>query len=152
VRTWWRLLLMNKVPIKKVLVLCTGNSCRSIMAEALINELGAAHFFAQSAGSQPAGYVHPKSLETLARHGVVIEAVRSKSWDEFLGQEFDYVITVCDSAAAESCPYFAGACERLHWSIPDPAACVGTDAEIDAAFDRAFAMLHSRIQNELLSI
>lgn len=147
--------------MKRVLVLCTGNSCRSIMAEALINALGAGRYEAVSAGSNPAGYVHPKSIETLKRHGLLTAAprspsspegfaARSKSWDEFAGQHFDLVITVCDAAAAESCPAFLGKHEKLHWSTPDPAKATGTDEEIDKAFDEAFAMLKQRINTELL--
>jgi arsenate reductase len=90
--------------MQKVLVLCKGNSCRSILAEGLINHLGQGRYTAVSAGSNPAGYVHPKSIETLKRHGIEISNPRSKSWGEFAGQSFDVVITVCDEAAAESCP------------------------------------------------
>lgn len=136
--------------MKRVLVLCTGNSCRSIMAEALINALGARRYEAVSAGSHPAGYVHPKSIETLERHGLSISNPTSKSWDEFDGQHFDLVITVCDAAAAESCPAFLGNHEKLHWSTPDPAKATGTDEEINAAFDEAFAVLKHRIETELL--
>ncbi len=135
--------------MKKVLVLCTGNSCRSVMAEALINHLGKGKFEAVSAGSKPAGYIHPKSIETLKRHGLDVINPRSKSWDEFTGQKFDFVITVCDQAAAESCPVFLGAPKKLHWSIPDPAKAAGTDAEINAAFDKAFNMLKTRIEGLL---
>ena len=135
--------------MNNVLVLCTGNSCRSVMAEALINHLGAGRYKAVSAGSKPAGFVHPKSLETLKRHGIEPGAPYSKSWDEFAGQDFDLVITVCDSAAAESCPLFSGKAERLHWSIPDPAAVTGSDDEIDAAFDEAYMTLKERIESEL---
>ncbi len=85
---------------KRVLVLCTGNSCRSVMAEALFNHLGGGDVVAFSAGSQPAGYVHPKSIETLKAHGIEAGTPRSKSWDEFAGQSFDLVVTVCDQAAA----------------------------------------------------
>ncbi len=133
-----------------VLVLCTGNSCRSIMAEALINQLGEGRYRAVSAGSKPAGYVHPKSVATLARHGIDPGAPRSKSWDEFEGQSFDLVITVCDQAANESCPLFSGAWRKLHWSTPDPAPAEGGEGEIDAAFDRAFELLRQRITGELL--
>ena len=135
--------------MKKVLVLCTGNSCRSIMTEALINHLGQGRFQAVSAGSKPAGYVHPKSIETLKRHGIYARAPRSKSWDEFTGQEFDLVITVCDQAAAESCPLFLGPAKKLHWSIPDPAKAAGTEAEINTAFDKTFSMLKAQTE-ELL--
>ena len=136
--------------MKKILVLCTGNSCRSVMAEALINQLGKAKYHAVSAGSNPAGYVHPKSIETLKRHGIDPGQPESKSWDVFDGESFDKVITVCDSAAAESCPAFLGQHEKLHWSTPDPAKATGSDVEIEAAFDEAFKMLKTRIEKELL--
>ncbi len=131
---------------KRVLVLCTGNSCRSVMAEALFNHLGKGNIEAVSAGSNPAGYVHPKSIETLKRHGIDPGSPRSKSWDEFSRQSFDLVVTVCDAAAAESCPVFLGPVKKLHWSTPDPAKATGTEAEIDAAFDEAFTMLKARIE------
>lgn len=130
-----------------VLVLCTGNSCRSVMAEALINHLGKGRFAAVSAGSFPAGYVHPKSIETLTRHGIASGTPRSKSWDEFKDVPFDLVITVCDQAAGESCPLFPGKPQKLHWSTPDPAKATGTDAEVEAAFDEAFFMLKERIED-----
>jgi arsenate reductase len=130
----------------RVLVLCTGNSCRSVMAEALFNQLGNGVIEAVSAGSNPAGYVHPKSIETLKRHGIDPGNPRSKSWDEFAGQHFDLVVTVCDAAAAESCPVFLGPVKKLHWSTPDPAKATGTEAQIDAAFDGAFNMLKERIE------
>jgi len=136
--------------VKKVLVLCTGNSCRSIMAEALINALGKGRYIARSAGSKPAGFVHPKSLATLRRHGIDVGDVRSQSWNDFDGEHFDLVITVCDRAASESCPVYFGDHQKLHWSTPDPAAAIGTEAEIDAAFDQAFALLKNRIEKELL--
>lgn len=136
--------------MKRVLVLCTGNSCRSIMAEALINTLGTGRYEAVSAGSNPAGYVHPKSIETLKRHGINISEPRSKSWNEFAGQHFDLVITVCDAAAAESCPAFLGKHEKLHWSTPDPAKATGTEEVINAAFDEAFNLLKQLIETELL--
>lgn len=135
---------------RRVLVLCTGNSCRSVMAEALINHLGGGRYAASSAGSRPAGYVHPKALETLRRHGIDPGHPRSQSWDDYADAAFDYVITVCDSAAAESCPAFPGGYTKLHWSTPDPAGAEGSDAEIDAAFEQAYAMLKARIEAELL--
>ena len=130
----------------KVLVLCTGNSCRSVMAEALINDLGRGRYQAWSAGSVPAGYVHPKSIETLTRHGIDHGQPRSKSWDEFAAQSFDLVITVCDLAAGESCPLFPGSPKKLHWSTPDPAKVTGSEVEKDAAFDEAFFMLKNRVE------
>ena len=131
----------------KVLVLCTGNSCRSIMAEALINALRPGRYQAMSAGSHPTGYVHPKSLETLKRHGIDPGQPQSKSWNEFAHDAFDLVITVCDQAAAESCPLFLGASTKMHWSTPDPAKATGSDAEINAAFDQTFLMLKKRVEN-----
>lgn len=136
--------------MKKVLVLCTGNSCRSIMAEALVNSIGAGRYSAVSAGSFPTGEVHPKSLETLARRNIEVKEPRSKSWDEFSDTNFDLIITVCDQAAGEICPIFPGNPAKLHWSIPDPAKAEGTEAEINAAFDEAFEMLKQKIEKELL--
>jgi len=136
--------------MKNILVLCTGNSCRSIMAEVLINHMGEGQYKAVSAGSFPAGYVHPKSVEILARHGINAAEPRSKSWDEFANQNFDLVITVCDQAASESCPIFLGNYQKKHWSTPDPAKIVGTDDEIDKAFEDAFQMLKDWIEKELL--
>ncbi|WP_438970534.1 arsenate reductase ArsC [Methylophaga sp.] len=134
--------------MKKVLVLCTGNSCRSVMAEALINELKDG-YQAVSAGSHPAGYVHPKSIETLIRHGISPGQPCSQSWDDYAGEKFDYVITVCDAASNEVCPVFHGEYQRLHWSTPDPAKVEGSETEIEAAFDEAFLMLKTRIEQEL---
>ena len=132
--------------VARVLVLCTGNSCRSVTAEALFNHLGQGSIEAVSAGSNPAGYVHPKSIDTLKRYGIDPGSPRSKSWDEFAGQPFDLVVTVCDAAAAESCPVFLGPVNKLHWSTPDPAKATGTEAQIDAAFDEAFNILKERIE------
>jgi arsenate reductase len=120
------------------------------MAEAIINTLGREQYLAQSAGSKPAGVVHPKSIETLKQHGIDVGELRSKSWDEFEGESFDVVITVCDQAASESCPVFFGKHEKLHWSTPDPAKAQGSDGEINATFDEAFNMLRNRIETELL--
>ena len=136
--------------MKNVLVLCTGNSCRSIIAEALINKLGNGDFKAVSAGSFPTGYIHPKSIETLIRHNVDPGKPRSKSWDEFIDMSFDYVITVCDQAANESCPLFLGDALKLHWSTPDPASVNTNDKEINEAFDSAFYLLQQQIKTELL--
>jgi len=136
-----------KIERLKVLILCTGNSCRSIMAEALINHLGRGRYQAWSAGSAPTGYVHPKSIETLQRHGIDSGEPRSKSWDELAAQSFDLVITVCDQAAGDSCPLFPGKPNRLHWSTPDPAKTTGSEADIDTAFDKAFLMLKHRVED-----
>ena len=142
---------MNKSELpKRVLVVCTGNSCRSVMAEALINQLGDGRYHASSAGSQPAGYVHPGSLETLARHGIDAGNPVSQSWNAYANEAFDYVITVCDSAANEPCPAFPGNFERLHWSTPDPAHVEGSDEEKRAAFEEAFELLKARVERELL--
>lgn len=130
-----------------VLFLCTGNSCRSVMAEALLNHYGKGRYQAFSAGSHPSGYVHPKSIETLKRHGIEPGQPRSKSWDEFADKNFDLVVTVCDQAAGETCPFFPGKPKKLHWSTPDPAKATGTEAEITAAFDNAFSMLKTRIED-----
>ena len=120
------------------------------MAEVLINHMGEGQYKAVSAGSFPAGYVHPKSIEILESHGINAGEPRSKSWDEFANQNFDLVITVCDQAASESCPIFLGNYQKKHWSTPDPAKAVGTDDEIDQAFDDAFQMIKERIETELL--
>ena len=130
----------------KVLILCTGNSCRSVMAEALINDLGRGRYQAWSAGSVPVGAVHPKSIETIRRHRIDPGQPRSKSWNEFAEQSFDLVITVCDQAAGESCPLFPGTPKKLHWSTPDPAKVTGSEAEIHAAFDKTFSILKDRVE------
>ncbi|MEH6592715.1 MAG: arsenate reductase ArsC [Halioglobus sp.] len=136
--------------MKKVLVLCTGNSCRSVMAEALINQLGEGRYQAVSAGSHPTGYVHPKSLETLRRHGFSTDGFHSKSWDEFAGEHFDVVLTVCNQAASERCPLFTGNSIRLHWDIADPAGIVGTEERVDAAFEAGYSLLKERIEQAFI--
>lgn len=132
-------------------MLCTGNSCRSIMAEALINHLAADRFSAYSAGSFPTGKVHPASIKTLQRHSVVAGSCRSKSWNEFANQSFDYIVTVCDEAAQEACPVFLGGAEKLHWSTPDPACVQGTASDVADAFERTFKSLRARIEKQLLN-
>ena len=129
----------------QVLFLCTGNSCRSILAEATFNHLAPAGWRAMSAGSQPAGYVHPRSLTLLAREGIATEGCHSKSWDN-LPLTPDIVITVCSGAAGETCPAYLGPALRTHWGVDDPAKAIGTDAEIDAAFDQAYRILRARIE------
>ena len=136
--------------LPQIIFLCTGNSCRSIMAEMLLNHLGKGQYQACSAGSFPTGKVHPKSKETLKRHGFGPGEPRSKSWDEFSDKNFDLIVTVCDQAAGENCPLFPGSPKKLHWSIPDPAQATGTEEEINTAFDQAFYLLKTRIGKELL--
>lgn len=131
-----------------VLILCTGNSARSILGEVLFNVLGKGKFKAYSAGSKPAGKVNPGAIEWLQAHGHSIEGLRSKSWDEFAAPgapEFDFVFTVCDNAAGEVCPVWYGAPMTAHWGIPDPAHIEGDDAR-RAAFNKAAEQLAHRIQ------
>ena len=131
-----------------VLFLCTGNSARSIMAEAILNKVGAGKFRACSAGSHPKGRVHPETLRLLQSLGYDTSHCRSKSWDEFTssgGQPFDFVFTVCDNAAAEVCPLWPGQPMTAHWGVPDPVAATGTPAEIALAFKDTYRMLHQRI-------
>jgi arsenate reductase len=128
-----------------ILFLCTGNSCRSILAEATFNHLAPAGWRAMSAGSQPTGQVNPRSLALLAREGIATEGYSSKSWDN-LPATPDIVITVCASAAGETCPAYLGPVLRSHWGVDDPAHATGTDAEIDAAFMVAYRILRARIE------
>jgi arsenate reductase len=131
-----------------VLFLCTGNSARSIMAEAILNKLGAGKFRAHSAGSHPRGQVHPETLRLLQSLGYDTSGFRSKSWDEFTAPgapDFDFVFTVCDNAAAEACPLWPGQPMTAHWGVPDPAAAKGTPAEVALAFKDSYRMLHQRI-------
>ncbi len=134
-----------------ILVLCTGNSCRSILGEALINHLGKGRFRAFSAGSHPTGKVNPNALATLQRNGLPTEGYQSQSWDEFAGQDMDIAITVCDQAAGETCPVYLGSTVRAHWGLPDPAHVSGTDEEIAKAFQATYDALLARV-NKLLAL
>ena len=132
-----------------VLFLCTGNSARSIMAEVLLNRLGAGRFRAFSAGSHPRGSVHPMALETLRRNHLMIEGLRSKSWDEFAqpgAPQLDFVFTVCDRAAQEICPMWPGQPMTAHWGSEDPALTEGTAAQHQRAFNLAFRALDARLR------
>jgi arsenate reductase (thioredoxin) len=134
--------------IYHVVFLCTGNSARSILAEALLNKLGAGRLRAYSAGSHPKGEVHPQALALLARRQFPIDGLRSKSWEEFAQPDappLDFVITVCDNAAGEVCPIWPGRPITAHWGISDPAAVTGDDEQIARAFNEAFLVLQRLI-------
>jgi arsenate reductase len=131
-----------------VLFLCTGNSARSILAEAIMQREGMGRFHAHSAGSQPKGSVHPVALDVLQKMNYAVDGFRSKSWEEFSGPdapELDFVFTVCDNAASEVCPIWPGQPMTAHWGLPDPAAVEGADAEVYAAFFDTYRMLSNRI-------
>jgi arsenate reductase len=132
-----------------ILVLCTGNSARSIMAEALFNTMGAGRFKAYSAGSHPTGRVNPFAIELVRALGYPVENLRSKSWDEFAqpgAPEMDFVVTVCDNAAGEVCPLWPGKPVTAHWGFADPAAVVGSDEEKRAAFEQTLFQIQRRVQ------
>ncbi|MBE0620082.1 MAG: arsenate reductase ArsC [Burkholderiales bacterium] len=131
-----------------VLFLCTGNSARSILAEAILNSVGKGRFRAFSAGSHPAGTVNPYAVELLQKHNLDVSGLRSKNWDEFTAAgapHLDFVFTVCDNAAGEVCPIWPGKPMTAHWGIADPAAITGSDDEKRRAFATAFKLLHRRI-------
>jgi arsenate reductase len=153
---WVRLLLCRRseegmttlLPHNKVLFLCTGNSARSIMAEAILNHKAKGAFSAYSAGSHPAGAVRPEALKQLELAGISTDGLRSKSWDEFATPDapaINFVFTVCDNAANEVCPLWPGQPMTAHWGIPDPAAVKGTPEEIERSFRDAFSVLDRRI-------
>ena len=134
--------------IYNVLFLCTGNSARSIIAEAILNRVGSGRFKGFSAGSHPKGKVHPYALELLKTLNHDISFARSKDWNEFAepgAPQMDFVFTVCDAAASEVCPVWPGQPMTAHWGVPDPAAATGTEAEIRLAFSEAYRMLNNRI-------
>jgi protein-tyrosine-phosphatase len=131
-----------------VLFLCTGNSARSIIAEAILNKAGRGQFNAYSAGSQPKGAPHPQTIALLSSLGYETDRLRSKSWNEFAqpgAPQLDFIFTVCDNAAGETCPFWPGQPMTAHWGVPDPAAATGSAAEIVLAFRETYRMLHRRI-------
>lgn len=143
---------MNQTAPYKILFLCTGNSARSIMAEVLITALSQGRFTGYSAGSKPGGTVNPFALDLLKRRGNATQNLRSKSWEEFAlsdAPHMDFIVTVCDNAAGESCPVWPGHPATAHWGFEDPAAAQGTDEEKRAAFERVHAQITARIERFL---
>ncbi|SHN43566.1 arsenate reductase [Duganella sacchari] len=128
-----------------ILFLCTGNSCRSVLSEATFNHLAPAGLKAISAGSQPAGKLHPRAVELLHSKGISTEGYYSKSWDD-LPVTPDIVVTVCSSAAGETCPAYLGPVLRTHWGVDDPGHVVGTEEEISTAFERTYRIIRARIE------
>lgn len=138
-----------------VLFLCTGNSARSILSEAILNRLGQGRIRAYSAGSHPAGRVNPGAIALLSDRGYQVAGLRSKSWDEFAvpgATEMDYIITVCNNAAGETCPVWPGHPATEHWDIADPAGVGSTDEEVRQAFEKAYSVLQKRIAELLTRI
>jgi len=134
--------------MKNILFLCTHNSCRSVMAEGLMQHYGKGKFKAYSAGSFPSGKINPKAIQTLKRNKIEADYnnFKSQSWDDFENIKMDIVITVCDSAAGETCPLFLGGSAKAHWGVFDPSQIKGSEAEIEAEFDKAFGILEKRIK------
>ena len=135
----------------KILYICTHNRCRSILSEAVTNQIGQGRLVAKSAGSQPAGEVHPLSLKYLAASGINTDDLQSQSWNEFEDFSPDIVITVCDSAAGESCPIWFGASVKVHWGLSDPSKLAGSEAELAAAFKQTILSISQRVE-QLLTI
>jgi arsenate reductase len=139
---------MTGLPLT-VLILCTGNSARSILGEAILTELGKGRIHSFSAGSKPKAMPHPGALRLLARKGIDSSRFRSKSWNEFTGPDapkIDVAITVCDNAAQEACPIFMGAPIKAHWGLPDPADVDGDETDVDAAFEATWSALQDRVK------
>jgi arsenate reductase (thioredoxin) len=138
-----------KLPPYRALFLCTGNTARSVLAEATLQHLGQGRVLAYSAGSRPQGRVNPFAIELLQQQGIATEGLRSKSWDEFAAPGapvMDFIFTVCDSAAGETCPIWPGRPATAHWGVPDPAAVTGSDADKRHAFAQAYVVLRRRIE------
>jgi len=134
-----------------IFIICTGNSCRSVLAEALFNHLGQGRLNAFSAGSHPVGKINDAALATLKRHGLPTEGYKSQSWEDFEEIPMDFVITVCDNAAGETCPVYLSKAVRAHWGVSDPGHVEGSDEEKVAAFEQTFATLKRRI-NKMLEL
>ncbi len=132
-----------------VLVVCTGNSCRSVMTEALLNHYGKGRIKAYSAGSHPIGRINEGALATLKRHGLPTEGYQSQSWEDFEDIPMDIVITVCDNAAGEVCPAYLGGSVRAHWGVSDPGHVEGTEEEKIAAFEKTFSIFENRVKKML---
>jgi len=132
-----------------VFVICTGNSCRSVLGEALFNHLGAGRVQAFSAGSHPKGKIKPAALSTLQRHGLITQELKSQSWNEFADQPMDIVITVCDNAAGESCPVYLNNAIKVHWGLAEPSNIQGPEDEIIAALEQTYKILEQRIKKML---
>ncbi|MDC8830282.1 arsenate reductase ArsC [Alteromonas gilva] len=130
----------------KILYICTHNRCRSILSEAVTNQLAGGVINAQSAGSQPAGVVHPLSVKYLEQAGYNTDGLQSQSWDEFESFAPDIVVTVCDSAAGESCPVWFGNSIKVHWGLSDPSKVVGSDKDIETAFNQCIALIEGRVK------
>lgn len=133
----------------KILYICTHNRCRSILSEAITNHLANGRLTAYSAGSQPAGEVHPLSLKYLKERGYAIDGLKSQSWNDFEAEQPDIVITVCDSAANETCPVWFGKSLTLHWALPDPSRIKGSEQEIRAAFFSVIDTIETRVKDIL---
>lgn len=133
----------------RILYVCTHNRCRSILCEALTNALSGGRISASSAGSEPAGKVHPQTLKHLAARGIDTSSLHSQSWDVFAGEAFDAVITVCDSAAQEDCPLWGGTAIRVHWGLLDPSRLADTPDAMDAAFNAVIAQIETRVRRML---
>ena len=132
-----------------IFIICTGNSCRSVLAEALFNHLGQGRLNAFSAGSHPVGKINDAALATLKRHGLPTEGYQSQSWEDFEEIPMDFVITVCDNAAGETCPVYLTQAVRAHWGVSDPGHVEGTDEEKTTAFEQTFATLKLRVEKML---
>ncbi|MDB3872843.1 arsenate reductase ArsC [Pelagibacteraceae bacterium] len=132
--------------MKKVLFLCTGNSARSIISECLMNQMGESQHHAHSAGSKPTGTVNPFSIQVLKKNNINCDGTSSKSWDAFKDMKFDFVVTVCNNTANETCPIYPGSLKKIHWDIEDPAAFQGSDEEKLNEFQRVFDIIKKKLK------